>query len=238
MSLILKKSQHLIALFKGVNTQDSFIINKNINDTEHLLKTPSDAVRKIMEKQNVHAEDLLAEKNLILTRFYLSEDQTQLSTFLDCELLALLFKALPMAEATIFKRYVLHAQAVLPLPDIKLQSSLVLETLNTDADLHENNIERIDNIVDFQTGYAQQTYLHKLQSLADSLYSPDEGDYEACFYLLEQVANPEGQMISTLVIKSEYEEGAMLYCELSPLMQMKAQQLSKETNFKSLSATA
>lgn len=242
MSLILKKSQHLIALFRNVNTQDSFTINKNINDTEHLLKTPSEIVRKIMEKQNVYAEDLLAEKNLVLTRFYLSDEQTQLTTFLDCELLALFFKALPMAEATIFKQYVMNAKKVLPLPDIKLQSTLVLEDLNAEDELDDIEMESIDNIVDFQAGFAQQSYLHKLQNLAENLSSADEEDYQSCFYALEKVTNVDGDIVPELVLKAEYEVGYLLYCELSPLMQMKAQQLSKsiapDSTYKPFSATA
>lgn len=235
MSLILKKSQHLITLFKGVNTQDSFTINKNINELEHLLKTPSETVRKIMAKQNVYAEDLLAEKNLVLTRFYLSDEQTQMATFLDVELLALFFKALPMAEATIFKQYMRNAQSVLPLPDIKLQSALTLEGLNDEGELdvvdtEMSDSEETDNIVDFQAGYAQHNYLHKLQHLSDSLEVSDEADYEAHYYALEKTANLEGDQVEQLVVKAEYESGLMLYCELSPLMQIKAQKLFKVTS--------
>lgn len=223
MSIILKKSKHLVELFKSLNMQDSVLINKNIEETEHLLKTVSDKVRKLMSEQNVHVEDLLAEKCMVLIRFYLADEATQLEYFLDKKMLAAFFQSLPMAEATIFKQHLTYARATLSIPDSDLQSVMESEGLLNQATQ--------DNVVDFEKERVQQHYLLKLQRLSEKTQETKEADYEACYYEILEGEN-------NLVVHTEYKKGYQLYCELTPLMQIKAQKLIKESAKKALSEIA
>lgn len=224
MSIILKKSQYLVALFSTLNLQDSVRINKNIQETEHLLKTVSEKVRSLMSEQNVHVEDLLAEKCMVLTRFYLSDETTQLEYFLDKEILGAFLQSLPMAEATIFKQHLSYALVSLSLPDNELQNVMESEGL-----LDDN--EESDNVVDFEVERAQLHHLHKLQRLSEKADASQEADYESCYYQLIAEDN-------SLAIHTEFKEGDLLYCELSPLMQVKAQNLLKEMAKASLTNVA
>lgn len=224
MSLILKKEQHFISLFKALNLQERLLINKNINDAVHLLKIAPDKVRQLMAEQNVHVEDLLTEKCMPLIRFYLSDDKTQLQYFLDSKQMVLLFKALPMAEATIFKQHLSYGQAMMALPDNDLQALLASEGLITNTE----ETKGVGNVVDFQ---GEHVHLHKLQKLTDSDNSSNRGSYDVCYYGVNKQEE-------SLTIHTDYQEGFLLYCELSPLMQIKAQQLFKETTCITLSSTA
>ncbi|MDA7747240.1 hypothetical protein N8878_07925 [Psychromonas sp.] len=225
MSLLLKKLQYLTTLFKNVSAKDAYIINKNINDTEHLLKLPTSNVRRVMAEQKVQMESLLAEKCIPLTRFYLADEKKQLQYFLHSERLAAFFMDLPMAEATIFKHQLTQAQATLPLLDIESQASLTFDELNQQEQALALDVGHsdVDNIVEFKIGYEQQTYLQKLKNLAGIIDSPVEREYESSFYEIELNEKDE----KNLLVYADYHDGCMLYCELSPLMQIKAQQAFK-----------
>ena len=227
MSLILKKSQHLMVLFKSLTLCETLIVNKNINETEYLLKVPSKKVRQLMAEQNVFIEDFLADRCVALTRFYLSDDKTQRKYFLNSERLALFFTELAMAEATIFKQHLKRAKDSLILPDITLQNLFEYE-----GTIHLLNTEyetRLD-ITDVKTGYQQQTYLQNLQNLAANINYGEEKDYKSCFYELQVTENDKakGLSCSTLIPKFKYKDGLIFYCELTPLLQLKAQQLFKK----------
>lgn len=223
MSIILKKSQHFVGLFKSLNLQDKVLINKNIEETEHLLKTVSEKVRKLMSEQNVHVEDLLAEKCMVLIRFYLADSATQLEYFLDKKMLAAFFQSLPMAEATILKQHLSYARASLSLPNSELQDAMASEGLLDN--------DEVDNVVDFEKERVQQHYLLKLQRLSEKTQQVKEADYETCYYELNE---EQGGLVAHI----EFKQGYLLYCELSPLMQIKAQKLIKESAKKALSNMA
>jgi len=215
MSILLKKSQYLMTLFSDLSYQDNVIINKNINDTVYLLKVASTKTRQLMAEQNVPIEDLLADKCLPLTRFYLSDEQTQIAYFLNSERLALFFSALPMAEATIFQQYVIRAKNSLILPERQLQQSSGVGDV-TSFSLTSD---------EYDEGYQQLTYLQSLQNLIKVVNVETEVGYKALFYSLQSLKNSSEEVDTRLLVYAEYQENLLFYCELSPLWQLKAQQL-------------
>jgi len=233
MSLILKKTQHLTLLFKSLTLRDALIVNKNINETEYLLKVPSKKARQLMAEQSVPIEDLLADRCMALTRFYLSDEKKQLKYFLNSERLALLFTELPMAEATVFQKYLRQAKDSLTLPDIPLQNLLQSEGLINQLDA-EDELEIMQDLTDLKIGYQQQTYLQYLQRLAATTNDSEEKNYKNCFYELQvtsvEVDNGKEHLNSTIISHSKYQQGLAFYCELTPLLQLKAQQLFKKLN--------
>ncbi|TEW54399.1 hypothetical protein E2R68_08990 [Psychromonas sp. RZ22] len=206
MSLILKKLDYLNILFKTFSNQQLTIVNHNINVTKHLLKQPTDKMKRLMAEQNVMIENLLSDKCLALTRFYLSDEVIQREYFLNREALALFFEALPMAEATIFKQYIERAQMLL-----SNAHELVLHEFNSEL------AEPIQEGADWVYLQKQQTFTKKAR-----LGAAFDKHYKAYFYELRQV-NENGDM--KLFKHKEYHEGFLFYCELLPLMQIKAQQL-------------
>ena len=218
MSILLKKSQYLMTLFSDLSYQDNVIINKNINDTVYLLKVASTKTRQLMAEQNVPIEDLLADKCLPLTRFYLSDEQTQIAYFLNSERLALFFSALPMAEATIFQQYVIRAKNSLILPERQLQQSSGVGDV-TSFSLTSD---------EYDEGYQQLTYLQSLQNLIKVVNVETEVGYKGLFYSLQSLKSSSEEVDTRLLVYSEYQENLLFYCELSPLWQLKAQQLFAE----------
>ncbi|MBB1271937.1 hypothetical protein [Psychromonas sp. SR45-3] len=216
MSILLKKSQYLMTLFSDLSRHDNAIINKNIDDTLYLLKVVSTKTRQLMAEQNVPIEDLLADKCLPLTRFYLSDEHSQLAYFLNSERLALFFSALPMAEATIFQQYVIRAKKSLILPE-RQPSSGVEDLTYFSTSFEEDN-----------EGYHQLTYLQSLQNLVKVVSANSEVDYKALFYDLQSFKKSNGKIDTRLLVYLEYQDNLLFYCELSPLWQLKAQQLFTE----------
>lgn len=231
MSLILKKTQHLTLLFKSLTLRDALIVNQNINETEYLLKIPSKKARQLMAEQNVPIEDLLADRCMTLTRFYLSDEKKQLKYFLNRDRLALLFTELPMAEATVFQKYLRKAMDSLTLPDIPLQNLLQSEGLINQR-YEEDEFEIIEDITDVKISYQQQTYLQYLQRLPATINDYEEPSYKNCFYELQvtsvQVDKAKEQTNSTIIPHCKYQQGFAFYCELTPMLQLRAQQLFKK----------
>ena len=226
-----------MSLFKSLTLGEALIVNKNINETEYLLKVPSKKARQLMVEQNVTIEDLLADRCMALTRFYLSDDKTQIKYFLNSDRLALLFNELPMAEATIFKQYLKRAKESLTLPDIYLQNLLQSEELINQLNA-ENQLEVIQGGEGVKIGYQQQTYLQNLQNLAATINYSEEKNHKNCFYELRRTSvdveneneNSKGKehSNSTIIPHCKYQDGFAFYCELTPLLQLKAQQLFKK----------
>ncbi len=205
-----------MTLFSDLSCHDNAIINKNIDDTLYLLKVVSTKTRQLMAEQNVPIEDLLADKCLPLTRFYLSDEHSQLAYFLNSERLALFFSALPMAEATIFQQYVIRAKKSLILPE-RQPSSGVEDLTYFSTSFEEDN-----------EGYHQLTYLQSLQNLVKVVSVNSEVDYKALFYDLQSFKKSNGKIDTRLLVYPEYQYNLLFYCELSPLWQLKAQQLFTE----------
>lgn len=220
-----------MVLFKSLTLGEALVVNKNINETEYLLKVPSKKARQLMAEQNVSIEDLLADRCMGLTRFYLSDDKTQIKYFLNSDRLALLFNELPMAEATIFKQYLKRAKESLIFPDISLQNLLQPEELINQLNT-EQQLEVMKELKGIKIGYQQQTYLQKLQSLAETINYSEEQNYKNCFYQLQvsslDIENEKEHSNSIIIPHCQYQDGFAFYCELTPLLQLKAQQLFKK----------
>jgi len=218
MSILLKKSQYLMTLFNSLSYQDKLIIDKNIDYTVYLLKVASKKTRQLMAEQNVPIEDLLADKCLPLTRFYLSDEHSQIACFLNSERLALFFSALPMAEATIFKQYLMRAKRSLTLPERQIQQSPGVGEFRFFSPASDA----------YDEGYQQLTYLQSLQNLIKVVSSDSQIDYKALFYDLQSFKKSNGQIETKFLVYHEYQDNLLFYSELSPLWQLKAQQLFSE----------
>lgn len=205
MNILLKNKKTLIKLFATFSEQELLSVNQNLIASWHLLSLPPTKLLNAMDAEQVDIELFLGNKCLPLVRFYLSDTQTQKALFLSTELLSQLFIALPAVEAVIFKRLICKAQEV-------------SESLSKEANTLKK-MEKVDLVIKFTDFKANNRRSHTRESLTE--LAETEKQYLNCFFYLREgnvEIVPEGNPIDI---------DTLLYSELSPLQQLKAQKLFK-----------
>lgn len=203
MNILLKNKEALIHVFANFSEQEFLEVNQNLIASWHLLKVPPTQLLNAMAVKNVDIELFLGKKCLPLVRFFLSDKASQKALFLSPQLLAELFMALPPVEAVIFKRLINKAQ--------QLSKSLFSEA---NVQKRKEKVDLVIQFTDFQSRHKKSHTTESLNQLAEI-----EKQYLNCFYYLREgklSVVPEGDSIDV---------DTLLYSELSPLQQLKAQKL-------------
>ncbi|WP_022940230.1 hypothetical protein [Psychromonas hadalis] len=204
MSFLVKNRDTLTQLFSTFNLQEILLLNQNLNSSWHLLTSPPAQLLLAMKERQVNITCFLGKKCLPLIRFYLASQQSQKTTFLSMELLTTLFISLPAVEATVFKAQIQKAQYALQQTNQALSELLSGQVLKSS--------EKSKLVVQFN--HYQSNNKPSLTQLAEM-----DKKYLNCFYYLQAgdiFVVAEGQGIDV---------DMLLYSELSPLQQLKAQQL-------------
>jgi len=205
MSILLKNRDTLTELFNTFSLQDILQVNKNLDISWKLLATPPKQLLDAMKMKQVNIECFLGKKCLPLIRFYLADKQQQKSIFLSSELLGQLFVSLPAVEASIFKGQVQRAQLAVQQTNQALSSLLCSQDLTAQL----NKSDAVVHLNHYQSNGKQSL----------SLLAEQDKEYLNCFYY---------QQAGELFIAKTGEvidSDMLLYSELSPLQQLKAQQM-------------
>ncbi|PKF62626.1 hypothetical protein CW745_04175 [Psychromonas sp. psych-6C06] len=211
MSFLLKNRETLTQLFSTFSLQEVIMVNQNLSASWHLMTLPPAQIITAMQEKQVSIEQFLGKKCLPLIRFYLADKETQKALFLSEEQLSKLFISLPAVEAMVFKEQIQRAQLAVKQTNQALASLLSTQEQSCES---LSMVSRKDPIVQFNQYQAQQK-----QSLA-KLAEADK-QYLDCFYYLQ------GGELHIVAQRQELESNMLLYSELSPLQQLKAQELFK-----------
>ena len=211
MNILLKNRETLTHLFSTLSLSEVLSVNQNLNASWHLLALPPAQLLKAMKEKQVNIEHFLGSKCLPLVRFYLADQQSQKQVFLNAELLALLFTSLPAVEAIIFKGQIHKAQLAVQHASQALSSQLSDEYLT-------KKVEIKDPVIVFN-GFLSSNKFSAKKSLIQ--LQETEKQYLNCFYYLKA-----GELFIAVEGES-LDVDMLLYSELSPLQQLKAQKLFK-----------
>lgn len=190
-------------LFIAFNNKELDIVNNNVKQTTCLLQSLSMQLLTFMEEKAIKHDEFLAVTCLPLSHFDAAAEQDQRQLFLSLEKLSALFTCLPAVEAYVFNK----------------QINIALKKAN----LHQTKCKA--SVLKFNS-YSSGTQSEKVQQVKKRLNGTNIADYSDCFYQLQaghlQIINesPDSHLI--------YQQGMILYGELSPLQQLEAQKLFKK----------
>lgn len=210
MSFLLKNKETLTQLFSTFSLREVLQVNQNLSASWHLLATPPEQLLVAMKAKQVEVEHFLGKKCLPLIRFYLADESQQKSLFLSMELLGELFTSLPAVEAVVFKDQIHAAQLAVQESNQALSSLLSSQQL-------EKRVDKRDPIV--QLNHYQTSPKQSLSLLAEQ-----DKEYLNCFYYLQA-----GELYVAASGES-IDSDMLLYSELSPLQQLKAQKMFQRTH--------
>lgn len=194
-------------LFVTFDDKELTIVTHNIKQTACLLQPLSMQLLTFMEEKAIKHDEFLAQICLPLSHFDLTTKQNKRQLFLSLEKLSALFTSLPTVEAYVFNK----------------QVNIALKQASLDKIKCHNKVLKFNS-------YSSSTLPNKIQQVQQHLNEINTAGYVDCLYQLQaghlQIVN---QSPSACLI---YQQGMILYGELSPLQQLEAQKLFKKRSKK------
>jgi|GEM_PF-5997310 len=200
MSLFDKIQATLADIFSNFDSQQALTVKQNITEALPNLTAPAHQLLILMKDKNIKFDEFLADKCLPLLRFYLAPTAMQQAIFLSQSQLTQFFSLIPVVEAYVLKEKI----------------TLTLHLLERRDD---------SSVVPFPPSDDRLRIAEsaKLKELQKSFHSTKTCAYLDCFYQLEagklQIADSQ----------QNFHQNMILYSELSPLQQLEAQALVKQS---------